>query len=161
MRQKPGQGDMEVSGPKIVSLVCKPHKTRDNCEEKYCQWLEGKCVDPAAYQCSVQKKMIDCMSTKYISPAFAAPYLGIDEKCGKDLLGQAKKPRQSCDRGVRTGEFCETDEDCPAHQMKTTAGITLSSKPKCWKGMKYDGCEAGLQQSCKEIGFVNFAIMPL
>lgn len=86
---------------------------------KRCKDLEiGECTNKigcenfSEWRCSVEKKTLDYVISKRMSPVDIAAQL--DQYCGKFLLEQEKKKRKLCYSGVRMGEQCGEDSDCPA-----------------------------------------------
>ena len=101
-------------GDNLVSKKCRdqPFGGRgEGCEKMPgCMKGAGVCVDASKWQCAAQKKILDCLSTRFMAPAFInAP---LDRACGKLLMGQgpAKETLSTCKFGVRKGEECETNE---------------------------------------------------
>jgi len=202
-----------VEGADINSEWCANAEKSNNCERQGCMLAGGKCVDASSWHCAAQKKILDCVTTPFLSPWAVPAYL--DEMCGKMVFGQKTGPMiKRCNDGVRHGETCSSNQDCPAnpiHDVKfppipskykhakggtgpnymfpvetgmgSTGGFYLKQSGmvvkgktdrtcvdksrqypncgfnKCGTFSGVQGCNDFLQNSCKEMGYENFAAM--
>lgn len=184
----------KITGPEFVSARCKGY-TATTCVRKGCQWSEepagndshltGKklwrCVDPTQWQCSVQKKVMDCQS--YRAMSFVNVFAGVDQLCGKFYLGQKKENRTICSGGPRVSESCDPSlkgKDCPVldkiYGQKDLVGdmtkgkVSVNSNEdedhkvssgQCETHARRLGCVAGGMRDCDGMNYDKIGVMML
>ena len=122
-----------------------------------CKWHStkgGECQDSSMWQCASRKKIIDCLAIRSLSPSSVrAPF---DTLCGKQLFNQEKQSWTGCTGGIRTGEMCDSDKDCPKYSSDWTQNLP---NPKCVTHQTVLGCQDASQRECNEYGFENYVAM--
>lgn len=154
------QNTFKIHGSDYVSSKCEG-KDKKSCltGPGGCQWKGGdsKCIDASSWQCAVRKKVLDCVATRYVAPSHVRASL--DTLCGRTMLGQKKTKWVGCSSGVRTGEMCKDDKDCPVLVNTENEKLKRTKLPKCLTHQTVEGCSSALQVPCEEVGFQNFAGM--
>jgi hypothetical protein len=155
-------------GHQMVSKQC-AKLSHSSCKKKLgCSWttVQGendiprgtgekqKCVDAAAWRCTVKKKIVDCVSSTTYSPS-QMPWL-LDTFCGELMLGQKKTERKLCDAGIRKNEACKKDTHCPQSKDNMKAGRI----PKCDSYPNSEkGCQVGVMKNCEPTGMLTLGAM--
>jgi len=170
----------QVSGPKMVSKVCRNENKASACRQKGCVWQGSRCKDATRSSCASNKKLLHCFLYKTPSPykvrpigffEYAAPQgftAELQRFCGKQFLGQKSSPVSVCKYGYSLGQQCEIDEDCPCtmDEHSPNEGVpalfNLITKKKCkktssgrwvapcYKGSAVEGCYSELIRSCTD-----------
>lgn len=106
------------------------------------------------WECAVTKAIHNCRSIVDIAPADLNAL--VDGVCGMKAFGQEPREIQGCTRGLRQGESCKSDDDCPvvgADNTKGNAGL-------CKKIKMVPGCVAASMVACsKKTGYDKLAAM--
>jgi len=166
-----------IQGQSAVSNVCRG-LDRNECEAKGCSF-EGICKDLSIWECNAQKKIMDCVSYKYLNP-FNLKYkavgvYGILDLTGQ-LQGQAAKfmgmkthTFRACEKGYRLGIFCTSHAECPCvtwpeSEMKITKEFCTEQPDgrwisRCKEYTETNGFAATTVQHCDRTGYSNFGPM--
>ena len=100
---------------------------------------------------------MDCYATNNLSPYKSEEIL--DMSCGKEILGQPPLEGQFCDDGVRVGERCDADTQCPLTKdspAKKHDKTATHGKCKTVKNRNI-GCNNAVQKSCASLGLDTIA----
>lgn len=157
MTAKIAKNAFKIHGTNDVSSRCSGKDTKTCQDVVGCQLKGTACTDASAWHCAVQKKILDCIATRFMSPHRIAWYL--DTLCGKTLLDQKKQKWTGCSHGIRAGQECDDDKDCPALINKKWSKLKGQKDPTCITHETVEGCQSALKESCHNLGFQNFAAM--
>jgi len=157
MSEAVGGSSFKLHGAQDISTRCKS-LSEMACKLKVgCKWHStkgGECQDSSMWQCASRKKIIDCLAIRSLSPSSVrAPF---DTLCGKQLFNQEKQSWTGCTGGIRTGEMCDSDKDCPKYSSDWTQNLP---NPKCVTHQTVLGCQDASQRECNEYGFENYVAM--
>jgi len=169
-------GSTKVSGIDESSIGCSSLVDSAACEGRVGCMVgkKGNCEDATTWNCAVQKKILDCLTTPFLSP-WKVP-AGTDQWCGKTIFGQRQFSRTNrCTDGVRHGMLCDPkngNKDCPANpihgvkgdvetELDSTGGMFKHQSNKCKSFGGVRGCQDEMQMSCSDLGYENYAAMAL
>ena len=163
-------GQLKVKGTSDVSQKCKSDPNQVGCSadceaspDEECNSLpagsEGdtghcdkngnalmiipKSCDRTSWQCSSQKKLLDCTMTREFSPENVAATA--DQICGKLLFGQRKdRIRRACAAGPKKAWACKSASDCGVNPK--------GQQYACDKYTVRKGCVLGVVKYCQDQG---------
>lgn len=136
----------EIRSRGIPSVGNPPRCAKDKINPKY------RCVDAASWQCGVKKKIIDCAAVRDFSPADM--WFFADQPMGRLILNQPQKWVKRCRFGLRNGEICAQNEDCPP-----APGEVADARQQCDRVKLRKGTQAASQRACDDFELQQLAAM--
>jgi len=123
----------EKCQPREYQCTQEEHKAKaDQCVSKQgCVWSQTayrkECVDATVWQCNEKKKILDCLTARQLSPIYMN--WALDQFCGQFLLQQHPFYHNYCRYGIRQGQTCSQDGDCPLTPLDLDKeGMPITSK---------------------------------
>jgi len=130
-----------------------PKGSGGNCDFRFNSTQKWECVDATEMQCASRKKVLDCDVKIDMAPAgMSSKY---DQLCGMAVLGQPPLKTRFCRMGVRHGEKCDKDTDCPQFEEYVSSSGSYTS---CGTIDSVVGCQTATQLRCTDLGVTEMAL---